>query len=63
MDCIVYGVSKSRTWLSDFHKEYIEFYTLYFYKKKNESKLKLQQQQQKNHLVSKGSNLAIHLND
>ena len=42
MDCIVYGVSKSWTWLRDFHKERIEFYTLYFHKKKNDSKPKLQ---------------------
>ena len=42
MDCIVYGVSKSWTRLSDFHKECIEFYSLYFHKKKNDSKLKLQ---------------------
>ena len=31
MDCIVHGVTKSRTWLSDFHFHYIYTYELYTY--------------------------------
>ena len=31
MDCIVHGVAKSRTWLSDFHFTSLHFTSLHFY--------------------------------
>ena len=31
MDCILHGVAKSWTWLSDFHKNYIQKYFLLYY--------------------------------